>query len=219
MEIIGNYLHLRLRRTKKEIPYHKNISSTKYPRQNVGFINQRINVYVNDAYRFHPEDDPEYVKEGEPQILLATCKVVRFDAEEPFIAVYVSEDYDFVITDSSLSPSRYPLINAIQNDKLCDDVIGSYGTLQSGMVFNDRMLDTFDFDGVVIASSLSEPAIDVIIGRYSDEEYKVYLSSEVWLDVKGNIIDDDSGMSAKSKTREVRRQVMEGKIPYGLNEN
>ena len=219
MNIKGNYLHLLLKRTKKEIPYHDTINAHMYPRQNQEYLNKIVNVWINDSYRFLPDDAPEYIKEGEPQIIEVPCRVIRFDAEDPWVAVYVSENYEFVVSDSSLNPSTYPLINAIQNDKTIDDIIGMKGTLRSGYIFNDNMLDTFDFDGVVIASGLFEPAVDIIIGRYSDEEFKVFLDSEVWLDLDGSIFDyeNSSPILPKSKIIEVRKRVLEGKTPYGLN--
>lgn len=217
MKIEGNYLHLLLKRTKKEIPYHDNIGANTYPAQNKNYLNKIVNVWINDSYRFVPDDAPEYIKEGEPQIIEVPCKVIRFDAEEPYVAVYVSENYEFVVTDSSSNPSTLPLINAIKNDSNYDDAIGMYGIIQSGYIFNDRILETFDFEGVVIESSVVEPAIDVIIGRYSDDEYKVYLSSEVWLDIKGHMVPNDVIISPKEKILDIRRQVLEGKIPYGLN--
>ena len=218
MNIKGNYLHLLLRRTKREIPYHENIGSDKYPEQNLDYLGSTVRIRVKDNYRIVPENAPEYRKEAEPQIIQAKCKIVRYDNEEPWVVVYVEENYEFVIVDSSLNPSDKPLIYANQYDKDDTDIIGSYGYIQSGYIYNDNILETFDFPGVVISSDISEPALDVIIGQYSEDEYKVFLSSEIWLNVKGNIITDPV-ITSKFKTTEVRRHVLEGKQPYGLNQN
>ena len=216
MEIKGNYLHLLLKRTKRQPPYHKNISLTHYPIQNQEYLNNIVNVWIKDNYRIIPDDTPDYRKESEPQIIEVPCRIIRYDAEDPWVAVYASTNYEFIVTDSSLHPSEYPLINPIQYNKDDQDIIGMYGRIQTGYINNNNMLETFNFPGVVVESAISEPAIDVIIGQYSRTTFVVYLSSEVWFDIEGNIITDPT-MESKVKTIEVRKQLLEGKTPYGLN--
>jgi len=218
MEIKGNYLHLLLKRTNKEIPYHFNISSDLYPLQNQDYLNKMVDVVINDYCRILPDDVPAYRKIADPQIFTERCRCIRFDAEAPYVAVYVSQHYDYVLVDSSAAPSQYPLISNIQYDKDNMDIIGTKCIIQSGYHFNDNMLDTFDFEGVVIASYVTEPAVDVIIGLYSDEEFTVYLGSEVWCDMKENIIPDPN-MVSKTKTTTIRRMLLEGRVPYGLDQN
>ena len=46
----------------------------------------------------------------------------------------------------------------------------------------------------------------------------VFLSSEVWFDIQGTTIVDPV-MTAKFKMMEVRRQLLEGRTPYGINQN
>ena len=154
MEIKGNYLHLRLRRTNKEVPYHENISPDLYPLQNQEYLNQVVNVVIKDNYRIFRDDVPDYWKISDPQVITMPCRVIRFDAEAPWVAVYLSLNYEFVVTDSSKNPSEYPLIYSIQYSKDESDIIGVYGTIQSGHIFNDRILDTFDFKGVVVKSDI-----------------------------------------------------------------
>ncbi len=216
MIIKGNYLHLLLRRTKREIPYHKNIGPDKYPEQNLEYLGCTVRKWVNDSYRIVPEDAPEY-RQTE-QIRQVKCKIVRYDSEEPWVAVYVEENYEYVLVDSSLNPADKPLFYPIQYTKDDNDIIGSYGYIKSGYIKNENILETFDYPGIVIKSDISEPALDVIIGQCTEDTYKVFLSSEVWLDIKGNIITDPV-MTAKFKMIEVRRHVLEGKQPYGLNQD
>lgn len=225
MEIKGNYLHLKLKRTKREIPYHENIGAHRYPKQNLDYLNAVQRIWIKDNYRIIPENAPDYRKYSDPQIRLVYCRIIRFDAEAPWVAVYVSEEekegFEYIVVGSSKDPEttqEYPLLYPIQYDKDNEDIIGLYGYIQSGSIYNDNMLETFDFPGVVIKSDISEPALDVIIGQYSEDEYMVFLSSEVWFDIQGTTIVDPV-MTAKFKMMEVRRQLLEGRTPYGINQN
>ena len=220
MEIRGRYLHLALRRTNREIPYLANISSTSYPAQDQDKLNQWVDVTIKDNFKVHPGDQPPYIAKADPQVITIPCKIIRYDVEEPYVAVYVSENYEYVVTDSSKTPTEYPLINTLQYDKNDMDMIGQIGYLQTGMIYNDNILKTFDYEGVVISSSSSEPLEDVILGLYSETEYTVFLGKELWFRFEGrNIISDDSEMPAKGKTIEVRRLLMEGRVPYGISQN
>jgi len=219
MEIKGNYLHLLLKRTKKEIPYHENISPVSYPLQNQSMINQIVNVTVKDNFRVIPDDIPPYISKADPQIITLPCRVLRFDDEEPYKAVYVSWNYEYIVTDSSKNISEYPLINAIQYDKSDMDMIGQVCTLQSGFIFNDNMLTTFDYPGVVVASAASEPLEDIIVVPYPNDMIKVFTGAEVWCKLEGRNIIDDPTLTSTGKTLAVRKAVIEGKVPYGINED
>ena len=220
MDIKGNYLHILLRRTTKNIPYHPNISPVLYPIQNQNMINRIVNVTVKDNYRVTPDPEIPYQEKSDPQIITLPCRVIRFDDEEPYRAVYASLNYEYIIADSSKDPSERPLINTLQYDKNNMDIIGQIVTLQSGYILNYNLLKTFDFPGVVASASASNPYNDIIIGQYTDDIFMVYMGDEVWCKFEGeNILETDTFMAPIVRTMEIRRLLLEGKVPYGISQD
>jgi hypothetical protein len=214
---MGEFLHTLLRRC--DIPYHDNINIDKYPEQDQSLLNTIVQVKIHDNYLLPFPDDSKWDKK-EKEDKLVDCRVIRYDTEQPFRAVYVSTDYKYIVTGKT---STNAFIYPVQNDNAINysEIIGKMGYIGFASVNNYKMANWYDNIGYIVSSDTSEPDTDIIISYISedDDRYKVLFSDEVWLELVADKRLDLSLVPSKERTAYFRKWVLEEGVSYGLNED
>lgn len=241
MDLKAKYLHLETRQTPMEIPfeYNREVYQNSYPEQNQEFLNKHFYLTFRDLNVIDNTFEP--FEEQELRQRIFTC--IRWDLDHPDRCVFVSEDFEYII--QFVIDKRYPfsvdmyndvdgyeytvrIINAVYEPVTAypaQDIntIGIVGTIQYGYIFNDRMLreDDIPQKGMVLMSTLSEPLSDIIITIDSNDTYKVYDGSEVWLKIDKDFVPPEElrNLPSTQKIKKYREYYFTGRVPYGIHEN
>lgn len=111
-------LHLLTRATNLNIPYSDYVKGDKFPEQNKELINTKVTIQYRDYYKYdieildikanRPKDDTPNIPNTEgPEsyeynhIYKDEFRVVRADAEAPFVLIGINDDYSRIIINSS----------------------------------------------------------------------------------------------------------------------
>lgn len=237
-----NYLHTKVRQSKREFPYSKFISNVEYPYQSdiVGTVieieyrlkdigNQNyLTTRPTETHRPHddvqtdydPRDSQEFT---EAYVTTGKFLVLRCDVVEPYKFVAISDDFLVVLVSDSrnytdtkcniVGKQNAPFIGYEVRAKYLDELPDEIAVHTDAIPMANFSEDNDNLTAYILSSDISEPGYDVII-QYMETEnsYRVILSDECLFELIAPPTYSDP--DPKWQLRERRRMIIEGRSPY-----